>query len=89
MVKSKEMGMVLSFIKVEEYMKVNGKMTNEMVKVLKGSVMVTHIMALFVKEKQVVKACILGKMEKFMMVNGSKESNMAMEFGREPEEILT
>lgn len=70
-------------IKMDANMKEIGKMIWEMVKDLRDTQMVTHIMDILRWEKLMEKECILGVMGKFMTVNGIKDSNMDMEYGEE------
>lgn len=70
-------------------MKVCGLMINEIKKDTKDIVMAIHTRAIFKKVKLMVKGSIIGQMERYMMVNGAKESKMVMECGKEYLEIVT
>lgn len=56
---------------------------------LKGLLMKTLTKASMWKAKLMARACLVGSMEKFTMVNGSEESKKAMVFGKAPKAIHT
>ena len=62
-------------------MKEVGYQTSEMVKVLRDIQIITLIMASSEMERLMAKVCILGLMERFMMVSGFKAVSRAMAFG--------
>lgn len=68
---------------MEEYMKVNGKLISVMEGDLNYILMEIFIWVNFKLERLMAKADINGyNKEKFMMVNGRRELDMVMEFGR-------
>ena len=62
-------------------MKEAGYQTSEMVKALRDIQIITLIMASLEMVRLMARVCILGLMERFMMVSGFKAGSRAMAFG--------
>lgn len=75
-------------MRMVEYLKANGKVINDMGKVMKDLPMAISIRASTPMVSPMEKVFILGQIQRYMMVNGDKESSMAMGCGEAPKAIV-
>jgi len=81
-VRKEEKNLALWYMRTEESMKVFGKMTGDMDRVLKNILMGIFMKASFAEAKLMVMEFTSGKMEKFMRGSGSMVKKMDRAYGK-------